>query len=250
MRIVSWNVNGLRACIKKGFFEFFNKIDADIFCIQEVKMEINQFSHQVPNYIQYWNSAVKKGYAGTAVFTKKEAEEVFVGINGLFCNEGRVLTLKYEDYYIINCYSPHSQRNLNHLNYKRVFDLELTKYVEGLKREKPVILCGDLNIAHQEIDLRNYKSNRENAGFTDGERSDFDAILKKGFVDSYRYKNPQKTDAYTWWSYRKGVREKNIGWRIDYIIVADEIKERINDCNIYSDVYGSDHCPIGIDIHL
>lgn len=168
----------------------------------------------------------------------------------MFCNEGRVLTLEYDEYYIINCYSPHSQRNLNHLEYKRAFDLELIKYIEKLKERKPVILCGDLNIAHQEIDLKNYKSNRENAGFTDGERSDFDEILKRGYIDSYRYKNPQKTDAYTWWSYRKGVRERNIGWRIDYIILADEIKEKLEDCNIYTNIYGSDHCPIGIDINL
>lgn len=250
MRIVSWNVNGLRACIGKGFFEFFDKVDADIFCVQEVKMEESQFRYSLPNYVQYWNSAEKKGYAGTVIFVKKAAREVFIGIDGLFCNEGRVLTLEYDEYYIINCYSPHSQRNLNHLEYKRAFDLELIKYIEKLKERKPVILCGDLNIAHQEIDLKNYKSNRENAGFTDGERSDFDENLKRGFIDSYRYKNPQKTDAYTWWSYRKGVRERNIGWRIDYIILADEIKEKLEDCNIYTNIYGSDHCPIGIDINL
>lgn len=250
MRIISWNVNGLRACIKKGFFDFFYEMDADIFCVQEVKMESEQFNYQVPNYTQYWNSALKKGYAGTAVFAKKVAEDIFLGINGLFCDEGRILTLKYKDYYIVNCYSPHSQRNLNHLEYKRAFDLELIKYIDSLKKRKPVILCGDLNIAHQEIDLKNYKNNKENAGFTIGERNDFEEILKKGFIDSYRYKNPQETDAYTWWSYRKGVRERNIGWRIDYIIVAEEIREKLSDCNIYSNVYGSDHCPVGIDINL
>ena len=250
MRIISWYVHGLRACIEKGFFDFFDKINADMFCVQEVKMEESQFRYSMPNYVQYWNSAKRRGYAGTAIFAKKPAREVFIGINGLFCDEGRILTLEYEEYYIINCYSPHSQRNLNHLEYKRAFDLELIKYIEKLKENKTVILCGDLNIAHQEIDLKNYKSNRGNAGFTDGERSDFDEILKRGFIDSYRYKNPQKTDSYTWWSYRKGVRERNIGWRIDYIILADEIKERLDDCNIYSNIYGSDHCPIGVDINL
>lgn len=250
MRIISWNVNGLRACIDKGFFDFFDKADADIFCVQEVKMEASQFKYQLSGYKQYWHSAEKKGYAGTAIFTKKIAKEVFTGIDGMFSNEGRVLTLEYENFYIINCYSPHSQRNLSRLQYKRVFDLELIQYVEKLKEKKPVILCGDLNIAHQEIDLKNHKSNKENAGFTLGERSDFDKILKKGFIDSYRYQYPQKRDAYTWWSYRKGVRERNIGWRIDYIILAEEIKEKLEDSNIYSNIFGSDHCPIGVVINL
>ena len=226
MRIVSWNVNGLRACINKGFFDFFDEIKADIFCIQEIKMDSTQFGYQLPDYIQYWNPADKKGYAGTAIFTKEAAKEVSYGINHLFRDEGRILTLEYEDYYMINCYSPHSQRNLNRLEYKRVFDFELTKYIGILNEKKPVILCGDLNIAHQEIDLKNYRSNKENAGFTPGERKDFDEILKKGFIDSYRYKYPQKNDAYTWWSYMKGVRERNIGWRIDYIIIANELKDK------------------------
>lgn len=250
MRIVSWNVNGLRACIDKGFWDFFDNIDADIFCVQEVKMEEKQFRYSLPNYEQYWNSAEKKGYAGTVIFAKRKARKVFYGIDGLYCNEGRVITLEYDDYYIINCYSPHSQRNLNHLVYKRAFDLTLTQYIEKLKKRKSVILCGDLNIAYQEIDLKNYKSNRNNAGFTDGERSDFEEIIKRGFIDSYRYRNPQKTGAYTWWSYRKGVREKNIGWRIDYILLVDELIEKLEDSNIYSNIYGSDHCPIGIDINI
>lgn len=250
MRIISWNVNGLRACINKGFFEFFDEINADIFCIQEIKMDSTQFRHQLPDYVQYWNPAEKKGYAGTAVFAKNAAKMAVNGIGDLFYDEGRLITLEYEDYYLINCYSPHSQRNLNRLEYKMAFDFELTKYIAGLNEKKPVILCGDLNIAHQEIDLKNYKSNKENAGFTLAERSDFDAVLEKGFIDSFRYKYPEKSDAYTWWSYRKGVRERNIGWRIDYIIISDRIKEKINDCSIYSDILGSDHCPVGIDINL
>lgn len=250
MRVVSWNVNGLRACIDKGFFDFFNKVDADFFCVQEVKMEAHQFKHKLSNYIQYWNSAEKKGYGGTAIFAKRAARKDYVGIDGLYCDEGRVLTLEYKSYYIINCYSPHSQRNLNHLEYKRAFDADLTKYIEKLNRKKSVILCGDLNIAHQEIDLRNCKSNTGNAGFTLGERGDFDEILRRGFIDSYRYKYPQKTGAYTWWSYRKGVRERNIGWRIDYIMISNQLRECVDDSYIYSDVYGSDHCPIGIDINL
>ena len=222
MKIVSWNVNGLRACVKKGFFDYFNESDADVFCMQEVKMEQKMFDYELPNYFQYWNPATKKGYSGTAVFSKKPALDVIKGIDNLNNDEGRILTLEYEDYYIVNCYSPHSQRQLNRLEYKRTFDKELTQYIVKLKDKKSVVLCGDLNIAHQEIDLKNYKNNKENAGFTIEEREDFDEMLKSGFIDSYRYKYPTETGVYTWWSYRKGVRDRNIGWRIDYIITSND----------------------------
>lgn len=250
MRIVSWNVNGFRACIEKGFFDFFYNIAADIFCIQEIKMNSNQFVYSVPDYIQYWNCAIKRGYAGTLVFSKEKAMNIFYGIDHLYTDEGRVLTLEFENYYVVNCYSPHSQRNLAHLEYKREFDSALARYIGYLKVIKPVILCGDLNIAHREIDLKNYKTNKKNAGFTLEERKDFDQILAQGFTDSYRYKFPYKSGAYTWWSYRKGVRDRNIGWRIDYIIIADELKDKLGNCSIYSNVSGSDHCPIGAEINL
>lgn len=243
-------MNGLRACIDKGFFHFFAESDADLFCVQETKMVQSQFIHSVPDYFMYWHSAQKKGYAGTAVFSRKAANDVVYGIDGLFVEEGRVITLTYDDFYVINCYSPHSQRDLNRLEYKTRFDVALAEYIGRLNMVKPVILCGDLNIAHKEIDLKNSKSNVGNAGFTWPEREDFDRLLMQGFIDSYRYQHPTQAGAYTWWSYRKGVRARNIGWRIDYILLSHKLKDRLVDSFIFPEVVGSDHCPIGIEITL
>lgn len=211
-------------------------------------MSESQFNHSISDYFMYWHSAQKKGYAGTAIFSRKAANSVTYGIDGLLMEEGRIITLAYNDFYLINCYSPHSQRDLNHLEYKTQFDASLAEYIGRLNMIKPVILCGDLNIAHKEIDLKNSQSNVGNAGFTCSEREDFDKLLAQGFIDSYRYQHPSQTGAYTWWSYRKNVRTRNIGWRIDYILLSQRLKDKLVNSFIFSEVLGSDHCPIGIEI--
>lgn len=253
MTLVSWNVNGLRAVVNKGFCDFFNKIDADIFCIQETKMQQEQVDDTIKDifkgYHEYWNSAEKKGYSGTAVFTKEKPIHVSYGI-GIeeHDKEGRVITLEFEHFYLVNCYTPNSKRELERLEYRMIWEDEFRKYLLELDKNKPVILCGDLNVAHQEIDLKNPKSNRRNAGFTDEERSKMTSLLESGFVDSFRYLYPEKEGCYSWWSYMFHAREKNAGWRIDYFIVSKSIEDKIKESYIFSDIMGSDHCPVGIDI--
>lgn len=247
MKLISWNVNGLRACMTKGFLDFFSETDADIFCIQETKMQEGQAEVPVEGYYQYWHSAVKKGYSGTAVFTKKKPISVVYGINGKHDDEGRVITLEYEDFYLVNCYTPNAQQELARLPYRMEFEDDFRAYLIGLS--KPVILCGDLNVAHEEIDLKNPKTNRGNAGFSDEERGKMTELLSSGFSDTFRSLYPEKTDAYTWWSYRFQARAKNVGWRIDYFIVSQNILEKVSDSVIYSEILGSDHCPIGLEVN-
>lgn len=250
MRVISWNVNGIRSCSNKGFVEFVNRINADIICIQETKADELSANLVLTGYERYWNSAQKKGYAGTAIYTKFKAADALLGINNSFLDEGRVITLSYPDFYLINCYSPHSRRDLSHLKYKHQFNCALINYVLYLNSKKPIILCGDLNVAHQDIDIANYKSNKGNAGYTQVERDDFKCLLSTGLIDSFRLLYPKKEGAYTWWSYMKDVRERNIGWRIDYALISKEIAYKVKNAMIYSDVLGSDHCPIGLDIDM
>lgn len=248
MKIVSWNVNGLRAAITKGFYDFFNEVDADLFGIQETKMQENQVDDNMKklgNY-QYWNSAEKKGYSGTAVFLKNKPLNVTYGSD----NEGRVITCEYEDFFFVNCYVPNSKRELERLDYRMDWEDQMRDYLISLDKVKPVIYCGDLNVAHKEIDLKNPNTNHRSAGFTDEEREKMTKLLDAGFIDTFRYINPDLTDAYSWWSYMFRSREKNVGWRIDYVIVSDRIKDKINDVKIYSEILGSDHCPVGLDIDL
>lgn len=253
MKLISWNVNGLRAVINKGFENFFDKIDADIFCIQETKMQKDQIDDNMKRifegYYSYWNSAIKKGYSGTAVFSKTKPINVTYGI-GIeeHDKEGRVITLEYEDFYLVNCYTPNSKRELERLEYRMIWENEFRNYLTFLNKIKPVILCGDLNVAHEEIDLKNPKTNRRNAGFTDEEREKMTELLKSGFTDSFRYLYPNKTECYSWWSYMGHAREKNVGWRIDYFIISKTIEEKVKDSYIYSNVMGSDHCPVGIEL--
>ena len=255
MKLISWNVNGLRAAAKKGFEDFFNNIDADAFCIQETKMQLDQVDESLEKifegYFSYWNSAEKKGYSGTAIFSKKEPINVTYGI-GIeeHDNEGRIITLEYENYYLVNCYTPNSKRELERLDYRQIWEDEIRRYLKRLEEKKPVIYCGDLNVAHKEIDLKNPKTNHFSAGFTDEERHKMTELLDAGFIDTYRYMYPEKEEAYTWWSYMRQARDKNIGWRIDYFIVSNSIKEKIEDAKIHSDILGSDHCPIELDITL
>ena len=243
MKLVSWNVNGLRACMGKGFMDFFKEADADIFCIQESKLQEGQISLELPGYHQYWNYAVKKGYSGTAIFTKEEPLSVSYGL-GLeeHDQEGRVITLEFPDFYMVTVYTPNSQDGLARLDYRMTWEEEFLKYLKKLEEKKPVIFCGDLNVAHKEIDLKNPKTNRKNAGFTDEEREKFSVLLENGFIDTFRYLK----DAYSWWSYRFHAREKNAGWRIDYFLVSPQLKERLEDAVIYKDVFGSDHCPVAL----
>lgn len=248
MKIVSWNVNGLRAAITKGFYDFFNEVDADLFGIQETKMQENQVDDNMKklgNY-QYWNSAEKKGYSGTAVFLKNKPLNVTYGSD----NEGRVITCEYEDFFFVNCYVPNSKRELERLDYRMEWEDQMREYLISLDKVKPVIYCGDLNVAHKEIDLKNPNTNHRSAGFTDEEKDKMTNLLDAGFVDTFRYINPDLTDAYSWWSYMFRSREKNVGWRIDYVIVSDRIKDKIKDVKIYSEILGSDHCPVGLDIDL
>ena len=247
MKLISWNVNGIRACVNKGFKDFFEEIDADIFCIQETKCQPDQIELDFNGYYAYWNSAEKKGYSGTAIFTKKEPINVTYGI-GIeeHDKEGRVITLEFQNFYIVNIYTPNAKRGLERLEYRQIWEDEIRKYLLKLNETKSVIMCGDLNVAHEEIDLKNPKSNRGNAGFTDEEREKMTQLLHSGFVDSFRYLYPNKTDAYSWWSYMGKAREKNIGWRIDYFIVSQDIKTKIEEAIIYPEIMGSDHCPVGL----
>lgn len=249
MKLISWNVNGIRAALNKGFTDFFNEINADIFCIQETKMQEGQVDISFEGYKQYWNSAEKKGYSGTAIFTKVEPLSVNYGI-GMeeHDNEGRVITLEFNDFYIVNIYTPNSKRELERLDYRMIWEDEIKKYIKKLDENKPVIVCGDLNVAHNEIDIKNAKSNRRSAGFTDEEREKMTLFLNDGFTDTFRYVYPDKKDAYSWWSYMGNARAKNVGWRIDYFIISNTIKENIKDAYIYPEVMGSDHCPVGLDI--
>lgn len=251
MLLVSWNVNGLRAAMKKGFADFFEQIDADLFAIQETKAQKHQLDFEIPDYYSYYNDAKRKGYSGVAVYSKKEPLKVTYGIDREeHDQEGRVLTLEFEDYYFVACYTPNSQNELKRLDYRMVWEDDFLAYLDRLNKQKPVILCGDLNVAHEEIDIKNPKTNRHNAGFTDEERSKMTRLLSHGYIDTYRYLYPDQRDVYTWWSYRFKARERNAGWRIDYFIVSDRLKEQIRDAYIYSDIMGSDHCPVGLRIDL
>ena len=249
MRFISWNVNGIRACVQKGFLDFFQEADADIFCIQETKMQEGQLVLDLEGYEQYWNYAVKKGYSGTAVFTKKKPLSVAYGI-GIeeHDQEGRVITLEYKDFYFITVYTPNSQNELARLDYRMHWEEDFLAYLKKLEAKKPVIFCGDLNVAHKEIDLKNPKSNRKNAGFTDEERQKFTELLNAGFIDTFRYFYPDQEGMYSWWSYRFKAREKNAGWRIDYFCVSEGLKNRLKGAKIWTDVLGSDHCPIMLEI--
>ena len=248
MKIVSWNVAGLRACLKKGLSDFFKDVNADIFCLQEIKATQDQYDFHPQGYYEIVNSAVRKGYSGVLIFTKEKPLKITYGINNpLFDIEGRTITLEYDDFYLVNVYVPNVKRTLERLEERMIFDKEFKEYLKNLDNKKSVIVCGDFNVAHQEIDIKNAKQNIGNAGFTNEERQDFSILLKSGFIDTYRYYNPNKEDAYTWWSYMKGVRERNIGWRIDYFLVSKRIINKVSNPTIYKDIYGSDHCPIGIE---
>ena len=249
MKLISWNVNGLRACLGKGFLDFFHQADADVVCLQETKLRPHQIELELPGYHQYWNSAEKKGYSGTAVFTRKEPLSVTYGI-GMpeHDTEGRVITAEYEDFFLVCCYTPNAQRELTRLAYRMEWEDAFRAYLKGLDGQKPVILCGDLNVAHQDIDLKNFKSNRGNAGFTDEERGKMTELLSAGFTDTFRWLYPEVTGAYSWWSYMYHAREKNAGWRIDYFIVSDRLRERIADSRILPEVMGSDHCPVELEL--
>jgi len=251
VKLISWNVNGLRACVKKGFLDYFQEVDGDIFCVQETKLQEGQIALDLPGYEQYWNSAEKKGYSGTAVFTKHTPAAVRKGIGvEQHDREGRTITLEYDGFYVVNVYTPNSQRELARLDYRMEWEDDFRAYLEGLKQDKPVIVCGDLNVAHQEIDLKNPDTNHRNAGFTDEERTKMSALLDNGFVDTFRHFYPDKTDAYTWWSYITKARERNAGWRIDYFLVSKNLKTQLQDAEIHGHVYGSDHCPVGLHIEL
>lgn len=249
MKLVSWNVNGLRACLNKGFVDFFEKEKADIFCIQETKLQEGQVELDFKGYNQYWNYAEKKGYSGTAVFTKIEPLKVTCGMGKAeHDTEGRIITLEFERFYLVTVYTPNSQKELARLDYRMKWEDAFLAYLKTLEKTKPVIFCGDLNVAHKEIDLKNPGSNRKNAGFTDEERNKFSNLINAGFIDTYRYFYPDKTGAYTWWSYMFNARANNAGWRIDYFCVSESLKSELQDAFIYSDVLGSDHCPVGLEI--
>ncbi|NLY10092.1 MAG: exodeoxyribonuclease III [Firmicutes bacterium] len=251
MKFISWNVNGLRACVKKGFLEFFEEIDSDFVCLQETKLQDGQIELDLKGYEQYWNYAVKKGYSGTAIFTKHTPKDVRYGI-GIeeHDQEGRVITLEYDDFYLVNVYTPNSQRELARLAYRMEWEDAFRDYLVKLKEEKSLILCGDLNVAHKEIDLKNPETNRRNAGFTDEEREKMNELLAAGFIDSFRHFYPDRTDAYTWWSYFHKSREKNIGWRIDYFIVSEDLKGKMVDAGIHAEIMGSDHCPVSLKMRF
>ena len=251
MKLISWNVNGLRACITKGFEDFFKEVDADMFCIQETKMQEDQAEEiQFEGYHRFMNSAVKKGYSGTMVFTKQEPISVTYGL-GIeeHDQEGRIITLEYDKFYLVCCYTPNSKRELERLDYRMVWEDEILKYFKKLEETKPVVYCGDLNVAHEEIDIKNPATNHHSAGFTDEERNKFSVLLSNGFIDTYRYLYPDKVE-YSWWSYMRQAREKNHGWRIDYFVVSDSLKDFLTDAKIHTEVLGSDHCPIELDINL
>lgn len=255
MKLISWNVNGLRAVLTKGFKESFENLDADIFCIQETKMQENQITEDITEVLKnrytYWNSAEKKGYSGTAVFTKKEPINVTYGLDKEeHDKEGRIITLEYENFFLVNCYTPNSKRELERLGYRQVWEDEIREYLVKLDKKKPVIYCGDLNVAHKEIDLKNPATNHHSAGFTDEERNKLTELLDAGFIDTFRYMYPDKRDTYSWWSYMFHAREKNAGWRIDYFITSESLKEKIKDAKILGEIMGSDHCPVELEIDL
>ena len=249
MKLISWNVNGIRACVQKGFLEFFKEVDADIFCIQESKMQEGQLDLELEGYHQYWNYAEKKGYSGTAIFTKQEPMSVQYGIGiDEHDHEGRVITLEFEDFYMVTVYTPNSQDELKRLDYRMQWETDFLVYLKKLEEKRGVIFCGDLNVAHQEIDLKNPKTNRRSAGFTDEERGKFSEVLAAGFVDTFRHFYPELEGAYSWWSYRMNARARNAGWRIDYFCVSECLKDRLQDAKILADVMGSDHCPVQLDL--
>lgn len=250
-KLISWNVNGIRACAGKGFMDFFNSIDADIFCIQESKMQEGQLTLDMPEYHQFWNYADKKGYSGTAIFTKEEPISVANGIGiDEHDHEGRVITLEYEDFYMVTVYTPNSQNELARLDYRMKWEDDFRAYLKKLEENKPVIVCGDMNVAHKEIDLKNPKTNRKNAGFTDEEREKMTVLLDDGFIDTFRYFYPDQENIYSWWSYRFKAREKNAGWRIDYFLTSESLKDKLVDAKIHTDIMGSDHCPVELDIDM
>lgn len=250
-KFISWNVNGIRACVQKGFRESFYKLRADIFCLQETKLQAGQIELDLPGYHQYWNYAEKKGYSGTAVFTREEPLSVFYGMDKAeHDTEGRLITLEYDNFYFVCCYTPNAQDGLKRIDYRMKWEDDLREYLSSLSANKPVVYCGDLNVAHNEIDLKNPKTNRGNAGFSDEERGKFSQLLEAGFTDSFRYLYPDLEGAYSWWSYRFQARQKNAGWRIDYFVVSDYIKDKIVDSKIHPEILGSDHCPVELDIDL
>ncbi|MFS0674756.1 exodeoxyribonuclease III [Ornithinibacillus sp. 179-J 7C1 HS] len=251
MKFVSWNVNGLRACVRKGFLDYFNEIDADIFCIQETKLQEGQIELELDGYYQYWNYAERKGYSGTAVFTKQQPLSVKYGIGEEETQaEGRIITMEFEDFFLMNIYTPNSQRDLARLNVRLEWEDALLEHVKAHDKIKPVVLCGDLNVAHNEIDIRNYKTNYGNSGFTEEERGKMTRFLDAGFIDTLRYFYPEQDGIYTWWSYMKTVRERNIGWRIDYFIVSERLKDQLIDSEVHASILGSDHCPIALKIEF
>lgn len=251
MKLVSWNVNGLRACVTKGFLDFFHNMDADVFCLQETKLQEGQIELDLPGYHQFWNYAVKKGYSGTAIFTKQKPLSVQYGI-GIeeHDQEGRVITLEFEECYVVTVYTPNAKRDLARLQYRLQWEDDFRDFLVRLEQHKPVIVCGDLNVAHKEIDLKNAKSNKGNSGFTDEEREKMTKLLEVGFIDSFRHFYPDRSDVYTWWSYMGKVRERNIGWRIDYFLVSQHLKERLKSAHIHCEVLGSDHCPVELEMNL
>lgn len=251
MRFISWNVNGLRACMQKGFMEYFTLLNADFFCLQETKLQQGQLELELPGYTQFWNYAEKKGYSGTAIFAKTSPMSVRYGLGiEALDNEGRVITLEYPGYYLVTCYTPNAQRGLARLDHRLCWEDAFQAYLCGLDKQKPIILCGDLNVAHKEIDLKNPTSNRGNAGFSDKERQCFSSLLDSGFTDTFRHLHPDMTGAYTWWSYMYHARQNNAGWRIDYFVVSDRLADSIVSTPIYSEVLGSDHCPVGLELSL
>jgi len=250
MKFISWNVNGLRACLQKGFLDFFNNTDADFFCVQESKMQEGQAEISTPGYQQFWNSAEKKGYSGTVIFAKKKPLSVSYGLCGKHLDEGRVITLEYNTFYLVNSYTPNAQPELKRLSYRLEYERDMREYLSNLKEKKSVIFCGDLNVAHREIDLANPKSNVGNPGFSPEEREQFSLLLDSGFTDSFRYLYPEEKNAYSWWSYRMRARERNVGWRIDYFVVSSDLEERIQDSRILSEIIGSDHCPVELTLSL
>ena len=249
MKLISWNVNGIRACLQKGFMDFFNEIDADIFCLQETKLSEGQLELELPGYHQYWNYADKKGYSGTAIFTRHEPLSVSYGLGiDEHDHEGRVITLEMEDFYLICVYTPNAQDGLKRLDYRMSWEDDFRTYVKGLAQKKGVIICGDLNVAHQDIDLKNPQTNHYNPGFTDEERGRFVTLLRSGFVDTFRHFHPDQRDIYSWWSYRFQARQKNVGWRIDYFLASENLKDRLRSAAIHTDIFGSDHCPVELVI--
>ena len=251
MKFISWNVNGLRACVTKGFQEFFNSVQADFFCLQETKLQAGQIQMDLPGYEQFWNYAEKKGYSGTAIFAKEPPISVTYGVGvPELDTEGRLITLEYPGFYLLTCYTPNAQQGLARIDHRLKWDDAFRNYLHVLDQKKPVIVCGDLNVAHQEIDLKNPSSNRGNAGFSDEERGSFTKLLETGFTDTFRFRNPDATGIYSWWSYRFNARKNNAGWRIDYFLVSNRIAEKVTATPIHSDVFGSDHCPVGLEIDL